>query len=118
MKTDVSEVSYRPKLLLAAAFAAAIVVLALLPLYIDLYQIQLLTYGLILDFNELQSLMGGLHGRLRNLESHWRDQEQRKFTEAFESTMKALAIFLEASTQHVSFLGKKASAIEDYLKQK
>ena len=39
--------------------------------------------------NELESLMGGLHGRLRNLENHWRDQEQRKFTEAFESTMKA-----------------------------
>ena len=68
--------------------------------------------------NELQSLMGGLHGRLRNLESHWRDQEQRKFTEAFESTMKALAVFLEAAHEHVAFLGKKATAIEQYLKQK
>jgi uncharacterized protein YukE len=68
--------------------------------------------------NELESLTGGLHGRLRNLENHWRDQEQRKFTEAFEATMKALAIFLEASHQHVSFLAKKATAIEDYLKQK
>lgn len=68
--------------------------------------------------NELESLMGGLHGRLRNLENHWRDQEQRKFTEAFESTLKALGIFLEASHQHVSFLAKKATTIEDYLKQK
>ena len=63
MKADVSEVSYRPKLLLAAAFAAAIVVLALLPLYIDLYQIQLLTYGLIaaiaaLGFNLLLGYTG------------------------------------------------------------
>ena len=67
---------------------------------------------------ELEGLMAGLHGRLRNLESHWRDQEQRKFTEQFETTMKALGVFLEAAHQHVSFLGKKASAIEDYLKQK
>jgi hypothetical protein len=62
--------------------------------------------------------MSGLHGRLRNLENNWRDQEQRKFTEAFEATMKALGVFLEASHQHVSFLGKKATAIETYLKQK
>ncbi len=68
--------------------------------------------------NELQGLMAGLHGRLRNLESHWRDQEQRKFTEAFESTMKVLGSFLEASHEHVTLLGKKATAIEGYLKQR
>src|SRR5262245_44956869 len=34
--------------------------------------------------NELQSLVGGLHARMRNLENTWRDQEQRKFSEAFE----------------------------------
>ncbi len=67
---------------------------------------------------ELQSLMGGLHSRMRNLESTWRDQEQRKFSEAFEQTAKSLANFMEASTQHVSFLAKKASLIEDYLKQR
>ena len=68
--------------------------------------------------NELQALMAGLHARLRNLESTWRDQEQRKFTENFEQTVKVLGGFLENSTQHVSFLAKKASLIEDYLKQK
>lgn len=68
--------------------------------------------------NELQTLMGGLHARLRGLESTWRDQEHRKFAEAFEQTMKALAGFLEASHQHVSFLTKKAGVIEDYLKQR
>ncbi len=68
--------------------------------------------------NELQSLVAGLHGRLRNLENTWRDQEQRKFSEAFEQTAKVLGQFLEASGQHVSFLGKKASLIEDYLKQR
>lgn len=68
--------------------------------------------------NELQTLMGGLHGKLRQLEGSWRDQEQRKFTEAFEQTAKALGVFLEASQAHVQFLGKKAALIEEYLKQR
>ncbi len=67
---------------------------------------------------ELQTLLMGLHARLQNLEGSWRDQEQRKFTEAFEQTVKSLGGFLEASHYHVQFLGKKAAAIEDYLKQR
>ena len=70
-------------------------------------------------FNEdLHALMGGLHGRLRGLENTWRDQEQRKFTEACESTMKVLGVFLENSHLHAQALGKKAAAIEQYLKQR
>jgi len=68
--------------------------------------------------NELQGLLGSLQGRLRGLDSTWRDQEQRKFTEAFEQTLKAIGSFLENSHQHVQFLGKKATAIEEYLKQR
>jgi uncharacterized protein YukE len=68
--------------------------------------------------NDLQALMGGLHGRLRGLENTWRDQEQRKFTEQFEQTMKMISVFLENSHQHASFLKKKAGAIEAYLKQR
>lgn len=68
--------------------------------------------------SEMQTLMGGLHARMRNLESSWRDQEHRKFADAFEQTMKVLAGFLEASQEHVSFLAKKATAIEEYLKQR
>jgi uncharacterized protein YukE len=67
--------------------------------------------------NELQTLMAGLHGRLRALEANWRDQEQRKFSEAFEQTARAIGHFLEASHQHASVLGKKAQLIEEYLKQ-
>ncbi len=67
---------------------------------------------------ELQTLLMGLHARLQNLEGSWRDQEQRKFTEAFEQTVKSLGGFLESSHHHVQFLGKKAAAIEDYLKQR
>jgi uncharacterized protein YukE len=68
--------------------------------------------------NELQGLLGSLQTRLRGLDSTWRDQEQRKFTEAFEQTLKSIGKFLESSHEHVSFLGKKATAIEDYLKQR
>jgi WXG100 family type VII secretion target len=68
--------------------------------------------------NELQALVSGLHGRLRSLESTWKDQEQRKFTEAFETTVKALGNFLEASHEHVKSLSKKAQHVEEYLKQR
>src|SRR5262249_60829456 len=59
----ISRVQYRPKLLLLAAAAVALVLLALLPPYIGLYQTQLLTYGLIaaiaaLGFNLLLGYTG------------------------------------------------------------
>jgi len=68
--------------------------------------------------NELQTLLAGLHGKMVALEATWRDQEQRKFTEAFQQTTKILGNFLESSQQHASFLAKKASLIEEYLKQR
>jgi uncharacterized protein YukE len=67
--------------------------------------------------NDLQALVGALHAKLRALESTWRDQEQRKFTESFEQTAKVLGGFLEDSHQHAQVLVKKAALIEDYLKQ-
>lgn len=67
---------------------------------------------------ELTGLLQGLHGRLRNLEQSWRDQEQKKFSEGFETTARTLTQFLESSHAHVQFLGKKATAIEEYLRQR
>ena len=67
---------------------------------------------------ELTGLLQGLHGRLRGLEQTWRDQEQKKFSESFEETARTLTRFLETSHTHVQFLGKKASAIEEYLRQR
>jgi branched-chain amino acid transport system permease protein len=63
MKADVSQVSYRSKLVLAAAAALVLVGLALIPTYVGLYQTQLLTYGLIasiaaLGFNILLGYTG------------------------------------------------------------
>ena len=67
---------------------------------------------------ELQGLVSSIHGKMRGLEQTWRDNEQRKFSEAFEQTVKALSVFLEASHTHVQFLGKKAALLEEYLKQR
>lgn len=67
---------------------------------------------------ELQRLVSGLHSRMRALEGTWRDQEQKKFAEEFDATVKMLAHFLESSQEHVGFLGKKAALIEEYLKQR
>lgn len=68
--------------------------------------------------NELQTLLQGLNARLRGLEATWRDQEQKKFTEAFDQTMKVMNPFLEASHQHAQFLAKKSALIEEYLKSR
>lgn len=68
--------------------------------------------------SEIQQLLAGLNGRMRSLEQTWRDQEQRKFSEAFTVTAKTLAKFGEAAHEHVQFLNRKAGLIEDYLKQK
>lgn len=68
--------------------------------------------------NDLAQLMGSLHARMQGLENTWRDQEQKKFAEAFNQTAKGLRSFMDASTEHVSFLNKKANLIEEYLKQR
>jgi WXG100 family type VII secretion target len=68
--------------------------------------------------DELQGLMQTLGAKLHGLEATWRDQEQRKFVEAFDQTFKAIGNFLNNSGEHVKFLTKKATAVEDYLKQR
>lgn len=68
--------------------------------------------------NDLQQLLGGINGKMRSLEQTWRDQEQKKFAEAFAATAKMISNFCEASNEHVKFLNKKAGLIEDYLKQR
>ncbi len=68
--------------------------------------------------NELQALLSGLHAKMRNLEKTWQDQEQRKFAEEFEQTIKTLGRFLDAADRHVAFLQKRAGHIENYLQQR
>jgi len=67
---------------------------------------------------DLIALVGSLKGRLSGLGESWRDQEHKKFVEAFDQSVKGMSVFLENAEQHVSFINKKATAIEDYLKQR
>ena len=68
--------------------------------------------------SEIESLVGQMHARMNALEGTWRDQEQKKFAEAFAQTAKALGGFVEAASEHSAFLSKKAAAIEQYLRQR
>ncbi|MBN1505270.1 MAG: WXG100 family type VII secretion target [Sedimentisphaerales bacterium] len=68
--------------------------------------------------SDLETLLVSLQGRLKELERTWADQEQRKFAQEFDVTVKTLRRFLDASTQHVTFLAKKAGHIENYLQQR
>ncbi len=68
--------------------------------------------------HEMHQLTSGLHAKMRQLEQTWRDQEQRKFAESFEQTMRGVQQFLGHSQEHVSALTKKATLIEEYLKQR
>jgi uncharacterized protein YukE len=68
--------------------------------------------------NDLGGLLAGLRGKLAGLEATWTDQEQKKFRETFEQSMKVFSGFLNDSQQHVSTLNKKAGIIEEYLKQR
>jgi uncharacterized protein YukE len=68
--------------------------------------------------SDLQAGMGALSARMQTLGQTWRDQEQVKFAEEFEHTMKALARFVDTSNQHIPFLLRKAERIEDYLRQR
>ncbi len=67
---------------------------------------------------ELHSQLSALHGRLLELGQTWRDQEQKKFAEEFEKTMKVLARFVHASDDHIPFLLRKADRVDDYLQQR
>ena len=70
-------------------------------------------------FNDsLHAQMAVLHGRLVGLGQTWRDQENVKFAEQFEQTLKALSRFVDASNQHIPFLIRKAERIAEYLKQR
>jgi hypothetical protein len=67
---------------------------------------------------ELSNQMAVLHGQLLSLTNTWRDQEQLKFTEEFEQTMRVISRFVEATNQHIPFLLRKAERVEEYLQQK
>ena len=68
--------------------------------------------------NELKNQTKVMHGRMSQLAQTWRDQEQVKFAEQYEETMRVLLRFCEASEEHIPFLLRKAERVEEYLQQR
>ncbi len=67
---------------------------------------------------QLDEQMRQLHGRFNGLGQTWRDQEQARFAEEFEQTLRVLARFVAAADKQVPFLLRKAERIEEYLRQR
>jgi uncharacterized protein YukE len=67
---------------------------------------------------DLQQQTGALNARMATLSQTWRDQEQAKFSEEFETTVRVLQKFSKAAEQHVPYLLRKADAAEAYLNQR
>ncbi len=67
---------------------------------------------------DVQERMASLAGQLSSLGKTWRDQENKKFVEAFEQHMKVIARFVEMSEQHIPYLLRKAEHIDEYLQQR
>lgn len=67
---------------------------------------------------ELEALVGSIKAKMTTLETSWRDQEQKKFSDEFTATLKVLSRFNETSQQHVQVLMQKAGHIESYLNQR
>jgi WXG100 family type VII secretion target len=68
--------------------------------------------------SELQGQVAAMGAKMGALQATWKDQEQQKFAEEFDQTMKVLVKFLRVSEQHVPFLVRKAERLEEYLKQR
>ena len=66
--------------------------------------------------NELKNQMQILNGRFISLGQTWRDQEQRKFAQQFEETIRTLSRFMEVSAEQIPFLLRKAEQIDEYLR--
>ena len=69
-------------------------------------------------FNEnLTELTSQLKGQMRRLESTWQDQEQAKFSQEFDDTVRVLTRFSENAEAHAHTLVQKAKHIDAYLKR-
>ena len=75
--------------------------------------------GDLRKFNmDIQGQMAKLGASLGSLQQTWRDQEQAKFAEEFDATVRVLQKFTKAAEQHVPYLLRKADAADAYLNQR
>jgi WXG100 family type VII secretion target len=67
---------------------------------------------------DVQERVKSLSGQLAALERTWRDQEQKKFAEEFETQIQSLSRFIEIIDRHIPYLARKAEIIEEYLQHR
>ena len=67
-------------------------------------------------YNELiVDATANLQSQFAQLGDTWRDQEQVKFANEFEQTVRVIGQFHQASEEHIPFLLRKAEEIDQYL---
>jgi len=66
----------------------------------------------------LSEQLSALSNQLDALNTSWRDQENRRFCEEFQSNLLMISRFLESNEQYIPFLLRKAERIEEYLQQR
>lgn len=67
---------------------------------------------------DVQAMTASINNRMSTLAQTWRDQEQAKFQEEFDQTLKVLMKFVKISETHIPFLLRKAERIEEYINQR
>ena len=68
--------------------------------------------------SELSSRMMSLHMKYKALGESWQDQEQQRFAEEFEKSMKNLKKFMDVCSTQTPILLRKANKIDEYLNQR
>jgi uncharacterized protein YukE len=67
-------------------------------------------------YNELVAdATATLQSQFVQLGDTWRDQEQQKFAQEFEQTVRVISQFQQASEEHIPHLTRKAAEIDQYL---
>lgn len=64
---------------------------------------------------EMKQRSASLAGQMNQLEQTWRDEQQRKFAEEFETQMRQMARLVQTTEEHVPYLMRKAEQIDAYL---
>ncbi len=67
-------------------------------------------------YNELVAeATATLQSQFAQLGDTWRDQEQAKFAEEFDQTVRVISQFQQASEEHIPLLLRKAEDVDKYL---
>ena len=67
---------------------------------------------------QLKESMTRLNSQFQRLGETWRDQENQKFAQEFQQTVRVLNQFMRSSETQIPFLQRKAQRLREYLGQR